>query len=60
MRSFVDDSEQLNKLPVIFGGKLIARVALATNKPAEFIILRINRDTRPSRPSWLRRSVTRS
>jgi phage tail sheath protein FI len=27
-------------------GKLIARVGLATNKPAEFIILRISQDTR--------------
>lgn len=30
----------------IFAGKLIARVGLATNKPAEFIILRISQDTR--------------
>ena len=29
-----------------FAGKLIARVGLATNKPAEFIILRISQDTR--------------
>ena len=42
---FVDVSEQLNT--VIFAGKLIARVGLATTKkPAEFIILRISRDTR--------------
>ena len=27
-------------------GQLIARVGLATNKPAEFIILRISQDTR--------------
>ena len=31
---------------VIFAGQLIARVGLATNKPAEFIILRISQDTR--------------
>lgn len=43
---FVDVSEQLNTPAVIFAGKLIARVGLATNKPAEFIILRISQDTR--------------
>lgn len=43
---FVDVSEQLNTPTVIFAGKLIARVGLATNKPAEFIILRISQDTR--------------
>lgn len=40
------ESEQLNTPTVIFAGKLIARVGLATNKPAEFIILRISQDTR--------------
>jgi uncharacterized protein len=43
---FVDVSEQLNTPSVVFAGKLIARVGLATNKPAEFIILRISQDTR--------------
>ena len=43
---FVDVSEQLNTPTVVFAGKLIARVGLATNKPAEFIILRISQDTR--------------
>jgi len=43
---FVDVSEQLNTPSVIFAGKLIARVGLATNKPAEFIVLRISQDTR--------------
>ncbi len=43
---FVDVSDQLNTPSVIFAGKLIARVGLATNKPAEFIILRISQDTR--------------
>ena len=43
---FVDVSDTLNTPSVIFAGKLIARVGLATNKPAEFIILRISQDTR--------------
>ncbi|MEP0841225.1 MAG: phage tail protein [Phycisphaerae bacterium] len=43
---FVDVSEQLNTPSVIFAGKLIARVGLATNKPAEFVVLRISQDTR--------------
>ncbi|GAB4205040.1 MAG: hypothetical protein OHK0013_20540 [Sandaracinaceae bacterium] len=43
---FVDVSDTLNTPTVIFAGKLIARVGLATNKPAEFIILRISQDTR--------------
>ncbi len=43
---FVDVSDTLNTPTVIFAGKLVARVGLATNKPAEFIILRISQDTR--------------
>jgi hypothetical protein len=43
---FVDVSETLNTPTVVFAGKLIARVGLATNKPAEFIVLRISQDTR--------------
>jgi hypothetical protein len=43
---FVDVSDQLNTPTVIFSGKLIARVGLATNKPAEFIVLRLSADTR--------------
>ncbi len=43
---FVDVSETLNTPTIIFAGKLVARVGLATNKPAEFIILRISQDTR--------------
>jgi hypothetical protein len=43
---FVDVSDKLNTPTVVFAGKLIARVGLATNKPAEFIILRISQDTR--------------
>lgn len=43
---FVDVSDALNTPTVVFAGKLIARVGLATNKPAEFIVLRISQDTR--------------
>lgn len=43
---FVDVSDTLNTPSVIFAGKLIAREGLATNKPVEFIILRIGQDTR--------------
>ena len=43
---FVDVSDLLNTPSVIFAGKLIARIGLATNKPAEFIVLRISQDTR--------------
>ena len=43
---FVDVSSLLNTPSVIFAGKLIARVGLATNKPAEFVILRIAQDVR--------------
>ncbi len=41
---FVDMS--LNTADVIFAGQLIVRIGLATNKPAEFVILRISQDTR--------------
>lgn len=43
---FVDVSDELNTATVIFAGQLIARVGLATNKPAEFVIVRITQDTR--------------
>jgi phage tail sheath protein FI len=43
---FVDVSEALNTPEVIFAGKLLARVGLATNKPAEFIVITISQDTR--------------
>ncbi|MCG8419629.1 MAG: phage tail sheath subtilisin-like domain-containing protein [Proteobacteria bacterium] len=43
---FVDVSEQLNTPSVIFAGKLIVRIGLATNKPAEFVVLRLSQDTR--------------
>lgn len=43
---FVDVSDALNTPTVIFAGKLLARVGLATNKPAEFIVIKISQDTR--------------
>ena len=43
---FVDVSETLNTPTVIFAGKLIARVGLATNKPAEYVVLRLSQDVR--------------
>ncbi|MFH1810537.1 MAG: hypothetical protein ABIJ09_17480 [Pseudomonadota bacterium] len=43
---FVDVSVQLNTPSVIFAGKLIACIGLATNKPAEFIVLRFSQVTR--------------
>ncbi len=43
---FVDVSDKLNTPSVIFAGKLLACIGLATNKPAEFIVLSISQDTR--------------
>ena len=43
---FVDVSDLLNTPSVVFAGKLLARIGLATNKPAEFVVLRISQDTR--------------
>lgn len=43
---FVDFGEALNPPSVTFAGKLIGRIGLATQKPAEFIILRFSQDTR--------------
>lgn len=43
---FVDTSSALNPPSVIFARQLIIRVGLATNKPAEFLILRVSQDTR--------------
>jgi len=43
---FVDASEALNPPSAVFAGKLTVRIGLATNKPAEFIILRVTQDTR--------------
>ena len=43
---FVDVSGGVNPTVDQFSGKLTARVGLATNKPAEFIILKVSQDTR--------------
>ncbi|MCU0687956.1 MAG: hypothetical protein MUF34_37880 [Polyangiaceae bacterium] len=43
---FVDVSDALNPPSVVFAGQLVVRVGLATNKPAEFIVLRFSQDTR--------------
>jgi phage tail sheath protein FI len=43
---FVDVSDALNTAVVVMAGQLLARIGLATNKPAEFIVLRIAQDTR--------------
>lgn len=42
----VDFSDALNPASVQFAGQLIGRIGIATNKPAEFIILRFSQDTR--------------
>jgi phage tail sheath protein FI len=43
---FVDFGVGLNPASVEFAGQLIGRIGLATNKPAEFIIVRFSQDTR--------------
>ncbi len=43
---FVDVSEVLNTPSAIISGKLIVRVGLATNKPAEYVIINISQDVR--------------
>jgi len=43
---FVDVSDALNTIERIFAGQLNARIGLATQKPAEFIILTFTQDTR--------------
>lgn len=43
---FVDFGRGLNDDSVVFAGQLIGRIGLATNKPAEFIILNFTQDTR--------------
>lgn len=42
----VDFGDALNPPSVQFAGQLIGRIGIATNKPAEFIILRFSQDTR--------------
>jgi hypothetical protein len=43
---FVDVSEALNPASEVFAGKLNARIGLATQKPAEYIVLTFSQDTR--------------
>ena len=43
---FVDVSDKLNNARVIFAGKLLVRMGLATQKPAEFVGLLVSQDTR--------------
>jgi len=43
---YVDVSEALNPASEVFAGKLNARIGLATQKPAEFIVLTFSQDTR--------------
>jgi hypothetical protein len=43
---FQDFGDALNPVSVQFAGQLIGRIGIATNKPAEFIILRFSQDTR--------------
>jgi hypothetical protein len=42
----VDFGEGLNTPAVVFANKLVGRIGLATQKPAEFIVLRFSQDTR--------------
>lgn len=43
---FVDVSDALNTASVVRSGKLVMRVGLATNSPAEFVVIKITKDTR--------------
>jgi phage tail sheath protein FI len=43
---YVDVSDALNPASVIFAGQLVAEFGLATNKPAEFVVIRVQQDTR--------------
>jgi hypothetical protein len=43
---FVDVSEQLNTPSVIFSGRLLVRVGLATQRPAEWVIVALSQDVR--------------
>ncbi len=42
---FVDFGDALNPTSVIFSGQVVGRIGLATNKPAEFVILRFSQLT---------------
>lgn len=43
---FIDVSEKINPPSMVFANKLKMRIGLATNKPAEWIILSFSQDTR--------------
>lgn len=43
---FVDVSDALNPAEVVFAGRMVARIGLATQKPAEYIVLKFTQDTR--------------
>ena len=43
---FVDDSDALNPPSVQFQNKIIGRVGLATQKPADWVIFYFSQDTR--------------
>jgi phage tail sheath protein FI len=43
---FVDVSDSINPPSVVQAGKLVARVGIATSKPAEYLVLLISQDTR--------------
>jgi len=43
---FVDVSEQLNSPSVVYSGRLLVRVGLATQRPAEWVIIALSQDTR--------------
>ena len=43
---FVDVSDALNPPSVVREGKVVMRVGLATNTPAEFIVIKVTKDTR--------------
>jgi phage tail sheath protein FI len=42
---FVDFSDALNPPSIVFSGQVVGRIGLATNKPAEFIVLRVVQNT---------------
>jgi len=43
---FVDVSDALNPIELVFAGQMCVRIGLATQKPLEFLVLKITQDTR--------------
>ncbi len=43
---FVDVSDALNPIELVFAGQMNVRIGLATQKPLEFLVLRFTQDTR--------------